>query len=119
MDAYHKYVQETIPRARWLKPFLYEINVDEASATITTLLVEEIDKSATSFGNYDEIKSRITIDLQIATIIWKKNKLVKKLKEKFGEGGEGEEEDDDDDDDEEEEKFQAPLELTKGLGRDL
>ena len=45
-----------------------------------------------------------------------KNKLVKKLKERFGEGGE--EEEDDDEEDEEEEQVQAPLAITQGQGED-
>ena len=92
MDEDHTYVQEAIPKVKWLKPFPYEINVDEASTTITALLEEDIDKSATSFGNYEEAKSRITIDLKTATVLRKKNKLVKILKEIFGEGDEEEEE---------------------------
>ena len=36
----YTYVHATIPRVRWLKPFPYEINVDEAFAAITALLAE-------------------------------------------------------------------------------
>lgn len=46
VDANYTYVQETIPRVRWLKPLPYEVNVDEAFVTIIALLVEDIDKSA-------------------------------------------------------------------------
>lgn len=56
VDANHTYVQATIPRVRWIKPFPYEINVDEAYVAITTRSVEDIDKSATSFCNYKEAK---------------------------------------------------------------
>ena len=52
----HAYVQVFVPMLRSLKPLPYEINVDEASAVITSLLVEEINKSRTSFGNYEEAK---------------------------------------------------------------
>ena len=79
---------------RWLRPLGYEINVDEASTTITTLLVEEVDKEATTFGNYDIAKSKITMELKTALAFRKKNKMEKKLKEKFGEGAEEEEDDD-------------------------
>lgn len=92
VDADHTYVQEAILRVRWLRSLRYEINVDEASTTIKILLVEEIDKSATSFGNYEEAKSRITIDLKTTYVGRNENKLVKKLKERLGEGGEEEEE---------------------------
>ena len=54
VDSNYTYVQESIPRVRWLKPLSYKINVDEAFVAITTLLAEDIDKSATSFGNYEE-----------------------------------------------------------------
>lgn len=49
------------------------------------------------------------------TIVFrKKNKIVKNIKERFGQG-EGEE----DGEDEEEEKGKAPLELTKSIGEDV
>ncbi len=108
MDTDHAYVQVEIPRFRWLKPLPYEINVNEASTAITTLLVEDIDKNAISFDNYEEAKLRIKIYLKTTTILRNKNKLVEMLKERFGEGGE--EEEDDDDDDGEEEQGQVPLE---------
>ena len=65
------YVQVFVPRVRWLRPLGYEINVYEASVTITTLLVEDVDAKATVFGNYDMAKSKITMDLKIASIIRK------------------------------------------------
>ena len=43
-DIDFTYFQATIPRVRWLRPLGYKINVDEASAAITTLLAEEIEK---------------------------------------------------------------------------
>lgn len=46
VDVDYTFVPATTPRVRWLRPQGYEINVDEASAVITTLLAEEIDKSA-------------------------------------------------------------------------
>ena len=53
VDVDFTYVQVFFQRVRWLRPLPYEINVDEASATITTLLVEEVDKIAIALGNYD------------------------------------------------------------------
>ena len=38
VDADYTFVQATTPRVRWLRPLGYEINVDEASAAITTLI---------------------------------------------------------------------------------
>lgn len=92
VDTVHTYVQEVIPRVRWLRPLGYEINVDEASVAIIALLVEEVDKEAIAFGNYELAKSKISMELKTTSVIKKKNKLVKKLKEKFGEGVEEEEE---------------------------
>ena len=83
---------------------------------MTALLVEEVDKKAITFGNYDVAKSKITMALKDTFIIRKKNKIVKKLKEKFGEGVEEDEEEegnvDDDDDEGEDIPTQAPLAIT-------
>ena len=70
---------------RSLRPLGYEINVDEASTTITILLVEKEDKEAKAFGNYEFSKSKITMELKTISVIKKKKKLVKKLKENFSE----------------------------------
>ena len=56
VDIVFTYVQEKNPRIRWLRPLGYEINVDEASATITTLLAKQVDKYAKGFGNYEMAK---------------------------------------------------------------
>ena len=92
MHADCTFVQVATPRVRWLRPLGYEINVDEASTTITTLLAEEVDKSAKIFGNYEVEKSKITMELKTTSVIKKKDKLVKKLKAMFGEAIEEEEE---------------------------
>lgn len=42
VDADYTFVQAATPRVRWMRPLRYKINVDEASATITTLLAEEV-----------------------------------------------------------------------------
>ena len=77
------FIQAAIPRVRWLRPLGYEINVDEASTTITTLLVEEVDKTAKIFGNYDVMKSKIEMELKTTSTLKKKDKIVKKLKANF------------------------------------
>ena len=107
VDIDFTYIQAAIPRVGWLRPLGYEINVDEAFATITTLLVEEMDKEAKTFGTYDIVKSRVEIDLKMASTIKRKDKMVKKIKEKFGEG-----------DEEEEEDGQGPLAISQGLCED-
>ena len=60
------------------------MDVDQASVVITALLIEEIDKAAKHFGTYDIVKSRVVIDLKIATAVKKKDKLIKKIKKRFG-----------------------------------
>ena len=50
------------------------------------------------------------MDLKTTSLMRKKNKLVKKLKEKLGEGAKEEEEDDEEE--EEDTQAQAPLALT-------
>ena len=86
VDINYTYIEATIPRVRWLRPLGYELDVHQALAVITTLLAKEVDKNAKAFGNYEMEKSKITMELKSASIIKKKDKLVKKLKEKFGKG---------------------------------
>lgn len=98
VDVDHTFVQEEIPRVRWLRLLGYEINVDEASATITTLLAEEVDKDVKAFSNYELSKSNITMELKKSSMIRKKDKLVKRLKENFGEDVEEDEEEEEEED---------------------
>ena len=72
VDIDYTYVQASTPRVRWLRPLGYEINMDEASTTITTLLVKEVGKTAKVFGNYEVMKSKINMELKIASKIKKK-----------------------------------------------
>ena len=95
VDIDFTYIQVAIPRVRWLRPLGYEINVDEASTTITTLLSKEMDKEEKPFGTYDNVKSRVEINLRTTLAMKKKEKMVKKLKERLGV------EDDEEDDEEE------------------
>lgn len=112
VDIDFTYVQVAIMRVRWLRPFGYELDVDEASTAITTLLAEEVDKATKPFGTFDVVKSKIETELKTTSSIKKKDKLVRKLKNKFGEGAEAEvgeeEEEEEDDEDEEEEVEEAP-----------
>ena len=64
-------------------------------AAITTFLVEEIDKTTKPFGTYDVVKSKVEMELKTTSTIKKKDRLVKKMKARFGEGvtEAGEEED--------------------------
>ena len=111
VDIEFTYIQAALPRVRWLKPLGYEVNVDEASTTITTLLFEEIDKEEKHFGTYDIVKSRVDTDLKIASSLRKKDKIVKKLKAQLGV--------DDEEDNEDDVEEQGRLAITQGLGEDV
>ena len=111
VDIDFTYIQAIVPRIRWLRPLLYEIDVDEASTTITTLLAEEFDKEAKYFGTYDIVKSRVSTNLKIASSMRKNDKIIKKLKSQLGVG--------DDEEDVEEAKEEGPLAITQGLGGDI
>ena len=84
VDIDFTYIQEVIPRVRWLRPLGYELDIDQALAAITPFLAEETDKAIKHFGTYDVVKSRVVTDLKIASVIKRKDKLVKKLKKRFG-----------------------------------
>ena len=101
VDVDYTFVQVATSRARWLRPLGYVIIVDEASTTITTILVEEVDKTTIFLRNYEMVKSKIAMELKTDSRIKKKDKLVKKLKEKFGEDVEDEEEEEEEDEEEE------------------
>lgn len=117
VDIDYTYIQVVVPRFRWLRPLGYEINIDKTSTTITTLLVEEIDKSAKPFDTYDVVISKVNMDLKTTSILKKKDKIMKKLKAKFGEGV-GNDDDSEEEEEEEEEKCQEPLTLTQVIGED-
>ena len=44
VDTYWTYIQVVIPRLAWLRPWEYEINIDEATCAITYLLDEYVGK---------------------------------------------------------------------------
>ena len=109
VDIDYTYIQAVIPRVRWLRPLGYEVNIDETSAAITALLAEAVDKDAPHFGTYDVVRSKVDMELKTSSALKKKDKLVKKLKAKFGEGKAEVEEG---------EESEGPLELTQGMGED-
>ena len=125
VDIDYTYIQVVIPRVRWLRPLGYELDVDQASTAIISLLAKETDKSTKHFGTYDVVKSRVVTDLKTDSVMNRKDKLVKKIKKKFGAelGEEGtieeaEETSDDNGDKGEDEPDQGPPQLTQGLGED-
>ena len=129
VDIDYTYIQVVIPRVIWIRPLGYELDVDQASTTITTLLVEETDKTVKHFGTHDFVKSRVVTDLKIASVVKRKDTIVKKLKQKFrvdiGKTRTAKEveeishdEEEDDNEKGEDEPEQGPLQLTQGLGED-
>ena len=63
IDVDYTYVQAATPRVRCLRPLGYEINVHEASVAIIALLAKEVDKTTKIFGNYEVMKSKISMEL--------------------------------------------------------
>ena len=65
------------------------------------------------------MKSKVETELKTTSTLKKKDKLVKNIKAKFGEGvGEEEEDDDEEDEEEEWEQGQEPITLIQGMGED-
>ena len=112
VDIDYIYIQATVLRVGWLRTLGYEINIDEVLATITALLAEEVDKTTKLFGNYEVVKSKVEMELKTTSTLKKKEKLVRKLKENFGEGVGNDDEEDDEEDEAEEEQGHEPLSLT-------
>ena len=96
---------------RWLKALPYKVNIDEINAAITTLLVEEIDMKAQCFGTFEEAKAIITTTFKTTIVDRKKNKMMKRVIEEFGEG-------DEEDNEDEVEQGQGPLLITQGKGEE-
>ncbi|GLJ52043.1 hypothetical protein SUGI_1106800 [Cryptomeria japonica] len=51
-----------IPRVAWVKPLLYEINIDEARDIIEALINEPAIPNTPVFGTYDKAKARIELE---------------------------------------------------------
>ena len=65
------------------------------------------------------MKSKVEMELKIASTLKKKDKMVRKLKAKFRQGArDNDEEDDEEDEEEEEVQGQESLSLTQGMGED-
>ena len=79
VDIDYTYIQAIVTRMRWLRTLGYELDIDEASTTITALLAEEIHKATKPFGTYDIVKSKVEMDLKIVSIIKRKEKVVRKI----------------------------------------
>ena len=98
VDCDKVYIQTVIPRAAWVKPFPYEINIDEAKDIIEALVSELSIPKIPPFGTYEEAKKRIELSIKIPQAIKRGKKRVAKIK--IAEGPlmliEGKGEDDDD-----------------------
>ena len=123
VDIDYTYIQAIIASVRWLRTLVYELDVDQASTPIKYLLEKETNKDTKNFGTYNVVKSGVVIDLKTTTAIKKKDKLIKKLKKKFGANiGEtstteeaeeiSDDEEDDDNEKDENELEKGPLQLT-------
>ena len=55
------WAQEILPRVSWLRSLPYEVNIDEVTTTIITLLEIEVEKDVKSFKRYETKKVKITI----------------------------------------------------------
>lgn len=59
--------------------------MDDTSATIISLLVEDVDAKRPYFGTFSKEKARININIKVFTVGKKKEKMMKKLEDRFGE----------------------------------
>ena len=59
------YIQEVLLRMAWVKPFPYEIKIDEAREIIEALINELVNPHLLAFGSYDEAKKRIELSINI------------------------------------------------------
>ena len=85
VDTDFTYAQAAVPSISLLKELSYEVNIDENSTTIIALLSKEVDKNGQDFRTFEEAKARITSNLKIVKVDKKKEKIMKRLIEKFGE----------------------------------
>ena len=53
------------PRAVWVKPLPYEVNIDETKDIIEALINEPIDPKEPYFGTYYEVKDRIELSIKL------------------------------------------------------
>ena len=102
VDIDFTYIQAVVPRVRWLGASGYELDVNQELATISALLAKDIDKATKPFSTYGVVKSKVEMDLKTTSIMKRKEKLVRKIKKKFGEGIEGVFEEEEEDESEEE-----------------
>lgn len=59
VDCDKLYIQAVIPQVAWVKPFPYEINIDEARNNIEALVNELAIPNIPAFSTYEEGKAKI------------------------------------------------------------
>jgi len=65
VDSDKVYIQEVMPRIACVKPLGYKVNIDETKDIIEALVNEPVDPRVPYFGTYDEVKSRIELEIKI------------------------------------------------------
>lgn len=80
VDSDKVYIQALRPRIVWVKPLGYEVDIDETKHIIEALLNEPIDPKASYFGNYDEAKAKIKLEIKPPRVINKGKRRIEKLK---------------------------------------
>lgn len=90
VDTERTYLHAIIPIITWLRPLAYEINIDETTIAITSLLDEPVDKDAEPFGRCEISKVRIIMEINIPNINKKMKGMIEILETKFCEGSEQE-----------------------------
>ena len=80
VDCDKVYIQAVRSRVAWVKPLLYEVNIDEARDIIEALVNELVDPRQPIFGTYDEAKARIELQIKIPQAISKGKRRIAKMK---------------------------------------
>ena len=80
VDSDRVYIQAVRPRVVWVKPLPYEVNIDETKDIIEALVNELVDPKAPYFGNYEEEKARIKLDIKLPQVVNKCKRRIEKLK---------------------------------------
>lgn len=86
VDTNFIYAQAILPRVVWLRPMLYEVNIDEVIVEMTTLLSQDINVNSEPFGTYDIIKHQMYIDTSEPKIDKNRKKIIKGLEGKYDKG---------------------------------
>ena len=87
-------------KAAWVKPLVYEVNIDETRNVIQPLINELVDNKASYLGTYEEAKDRTSLEIKIPQILKRGKKRVEKFEKKCG-------------------RFDCPLIIAKGKGDDI